>query len=284
MTGSLAIADDAPKPRFGVAVRDTSNNAGVYVVSVDEGSPASRMRRVADGSMVTLQFKKHAIIGFNGWRIRNSQEYVEAMAYAPKRCVFEVYDYDQKASDFLQTELNGDPTHVPTPPAIPATGTATTSEPAGQPAQSGDGRMIFRDETFFGQRAGTAETTGNITIYRRPWLNQHEATAETNGNVTEYYSPKFLGMQQKYGTAEDHGNKTIYRDAWGRKGATAEQEGDRTVYRDWLGRKFATAREENGRMVYRNWLGQKIHSSEGNSDPRRDGMIGIMKPGGFFRK
>ena len=117
VAGSLAMADEAPQPRFGVAVKDSSNNAGVYVVSVDDDSPASRLRRVADGSAVTLQAKKHAIIGFNGWPIHNSKEYVEAMAYAPKRCVFEVYDYDQKASDYLQTELNGEPIALPVQPA-----------------------------------------------------------------------------------------------------------------------------------------------------------------------
>jgi hypothetical protein len=273
----VATAEDQPQPRFGVSVKDTPNGTGVYVTTVDEGSPASQMRRVEDGTSLPMQAQRFVISGFNGWAIHNSDQFVEAMAYAPRRCVFVVYDYERQTWDTVRTELHGEPKLAPAPQAIPVTGTAATIEPAAPTSNSGDGRTTFRNEMFFGQRAGTAETTGNITTYRRPWLNQHALTAETNGSVTEYYGPKFLWMQQKFGTAEDQGDKTIYRDAWGRKGATAVQEGDRTVYRDWLGRKVGTAREEQGRMVYRNSWGQKTHSTEGNSDPRRDGIFSVFR-------
>lgn len=120
LAGSMSLAEEAPKPRFGVAVRDSSNNAGVYVASVDEDSPASRLRRVTDGVPVILHPKRYAITGFNGWPIHNSQEYVQNMAYAPKLCVFEVYDYETKATDYLQTELNGESIALPTPPVASA--------------------------------------------------------------------------------------------------------------------------------------------------------------------
>ena len=276
--GSMAMADEAPQPRFGVAVRDSSNNAGVYVVSVDDDSPASRLRRVADGSAVTLQFKKHAIIGFNGWPIRNSKEYVEAMAYAPKQCVFEVYDYDQKASDYLQTELNGEPKPLPQFAPVEGLVQEAQSTVSGTASSGGGGDATYYERGLFGeQRIGSAEQSGNVTTYRGGLFNQPLVHAEDKGDRTEYYSPKFLWMRQKYGSSEQQGDKTVYRNSWGQKQATAREEGDRTVYRNGLGQKIGSAREENGRMVYRNALGQKMYSADGNSDPHRDGMIGIIR-------
>ena len=276
-TVSMAWADEAPKPRFGVAVRDTSNGTGVYVVSVDADSPASRLQRAADNSPVELLPKRYAITGFNGWRIRNSAEYVEAMAYAPKQCEFEVYDFEQKQWDYLATELNGEPQPLPQVAGSDNRGPATTSPSGGVSSAEGGDAVYYQRGLFGEQRIGSAEQSGNVTTYRGGVFNQERVYAEDKGDRTEYYGPKFLWMREKYGSAEQQGDKTIYRDAWGRKAVTVADEGDRTVYRDWLGRKIATAREEKGRTVYRNGLGQKLYSADGNSDPHRDGMIGIIR-------
>ena len=92
----IATAEEPLPPRFGVSAKDTPNGAGVYVMSVDADSPAARMRRVEDGAELPMQAQRFVISGFNGWDIHNSVEFVEAMAYAPKKCLFEVYDYERK--------------------------------------------------------------------------------------------------------------------------------------------------------------------------------------------
>lgn len=273
---SIAGADEAPQPRFGVSVRETENNSGVHVLTVDDGSPASRMRRVADGAAVELKYRKHAITGFNGWRIRNSGEYIEAMAYAPKQCVFEVYDYEQKAWDSLTTELNGDP--KPLPQFADVSGATGSPAATGGVASGSGGAATYYEPGFFGERKiATTEQAGDVTTFRGRLFNQPLIHTQDKGDRTEYYGPKFLWLREYHGSAEQQGDKTVYRNAWGQKQATAQQEGDRTVYRNWFGLKMGSAREENGRTVYRNFFGQKVYSADGDADPRRDGMIGIIR-------
>lgn len=108
---SVCAADDV-KPRLGVSVIETSNNAGVIVTKIDDGSPATKLDRVADGKDIRLESKKYAITHVNGRQVPTTDSFLRAIAASPQECVLRVYEYATADWANHRVKLRGEPTVV----------------------------------------------------------------------------------------------------------------------------------------------------------------------------
>lgn len=110
---SIGAADDA-KPRLGVSIIETSNNAGVIVTKIDEDSPAKKLDRVTDGKDFELEPKKYAITHVNGRQVPTTDSFLKAIAASPQDCVLRVYEYATADWADHRVKLRGEPTAVET--------------------------------------------------------------------------------------------------------------------------------------------------------------------------
>ena len=110
---SIGAADDV-KPRLGVSIMETSNNAGVIVTKIDDDSPAKKLDRVADGKDFELESKKYAITHVNGRQVPTTDSFLKAIAASPQDCVLRVYEYATADWADHRVKLRGEPTVVET--------------------------------------------------------------------------------------------------------------------------------------------------------------------------
>ena len=110
---SIGVADDV-KPRLGVSIMETSNNAGVIVTKIDDDSPAKKLDRVADGKDFELESKKYAITHVNGRQVPTTDSFLKAIAASPQDCVLRVYEYATADWADHRVKLRGEPTVVET--------------------------------------------------------------------------------------------------------------------------------------------------------------------------
>jgi len=74
------------RPRFGVRVANTSRSAevqGVEIIGVDNGSPAMKVTRLADGRQYILPANRHAITHVNTVSVPTQESFVRAVADSP---------------------------------------------------------------------------------------------------------------------------------------------------------------------------------------------------------
>lgn len=116
---SVGSADDG-KPRLGVSVIGTSNNAGVIVTKIDDGSPARKLDRVSNGKDIKLQSKKFAITHVNGRQVSTVDIFLKAIAASPRDCTLRVYEYATADWADHRVKLRGEPTIVEKPVVVAA--------------------------------------------------------------------------------------------------------------------------------------------------------------------
>ena len=110
---SIGAADEV-KPRLGVSIIGTSNNAGVIITKIDDDSSAEKLDRVGKGKDLKLEARKHAITHVNGRQVPTIDSFLKAIAASPKDCTLRVYEYTTTDWSDHRVKLRGEPTVVET--------------------------------------------------------------------------------------------------------------------------------------------------------------------------
>jgi S1-C subfamily serine protease len=110
LLAATAVCGADDKPRLGVSIIDTSNQAGVIVTKIEDDSPAARLSRVGGGGKLKLEPQKHAITHVNGRHVPTTDRFLEAIAASPKDCTLRIYEYSTADWADHQVQLRGEPT------------------------------------------------------------------------------------------------------------------------------------------------------------------------------